>query len=144
MAENPETFVLDHRLAADTLAVAETPVGPLLLMNDSRWPWLILVPAVEGAEELSDLFHVKQSEAVALAASLGDALKRETGTDKINIAAIGNIVRQLHIHIVARKAGDPNWPKPVWGFEKAVPYGKDEAAPLIAAIREALRAQSKT
>jgi diadenosine tetraphosphate (Ap4A) HIT family hydrolase len=110
----------------------------VLLMNDSRWPWLILVPRQGGAVEIMDLGRSDRAELMEEAALASAWLKAHAKAVKINVAALGNVVRQLHVHVVARRAGDPAWPGPVWGFGAAVPYGEDEAAALIAAARAAL------
>ena len=124
-------FQLDPRLAGDTLAVAEFPLSSLRMMNDSRWPWLILVPRISGACEVHDLSDADQRQLLREAALTGRVLKRLTGCEKINTAAIGNIVRQLHVHVIARREGDANWPGPVWGFGKREPYSDGASARLI-------------
>ncbi len=131
-------FQLDSRLDADTLAVAELPLSTLRLMSDSRWPWLILVPRIAGACELHDLGEAEQQQLAREAALTGRVLKRMTACEKINTAAIGNIVRQLHVHVVARGQGDANWPGPVWGFGAREPYRDEAAARFIAAINAEL------
>jgi diadenosine tetraphosphate (Ap4A) HIT family hydrolase len=131
-------FRLDERLEGDTLEVGVTGLCQLRLMNDSRWPWLILVPMMPGASEMDDLPKQQQRQLAQEMMIAGAVLKRATGCEKINIAAIGNIVRQLHVHVVARNTGDPNWPGPVWGFGARQPY-EDESG-LIAKIRDELGA----
>jgi len=131
-------FELDGRLAADTMKVADLQSGPLLAMNDSRWPWLILVPAVPGAAELHDLDADTARLAHAETDRVAAALKKLTGCEKINTGALGNIVRQLHIHVVARSAGDPNWPGPVWGYGKRIERDADDMRAFIANVRAAL------
>ncbi len=135
-------FQLDSRLDADTLAVAELPLSTLRLMNDSRWPWLILVPRIAGACELHDLTEAEQRQLAREAALIGRVLKRVTACEKINTAAIGNIVRQLHMHVIARRAGDANWPGPVWGFGVREPYADGADAKLIATLTSALAAEN--
>ena len=131
-------FSLDPRLDADTLAVAQLPLSSLRLMNDSRWPWLILVPRIADACELHDLTEADQQQLMREAALMGRVLKRATSCEKINTAAIGNIVRQLHVHVIARRQGDANWPGPVWGFGTREPYRNEDAARSIAAINAEL------
>jgi diadenosine tetraphosphate (Ap4A) HIT family hydrolase len=133
-------FALDPRLASDTLPVAELPLCRVLLMNDARFPWLILVPAKPGLAELFDLDAADRARAVEEIATASRALDFVCSPDKINIGALGNIVRQLHIHVVARHAGDPAWPGPVWGFGAPVPYTPDERATVAARFLAALRA----
>lgn len=115
-------FHLDSRLAADTVAVAELRLCDLRLMNDARWPWLVLVPRLGGAVELHDLSDGEQQSLLRETVMAGRALKAVTGCEKINTGALGNIVRQLHVHVVARNPGDPAWPGPVWGQGPRTPY----------------------
>jgi diadenosine tetraphosphate (Ap4A) HIT family hydrolase len=100
-------------------------------MDDSRWPWLVLVPLRKGAVELHDLDPGDQATLFAEILKAGRVLQQATGALKINTGALGNVVRQLHVHVVARHEGDPNWPGPVWGFGARQPYGPGEAQPLI-------------
>jgi|CXWL01.1.fsa_nt_gi diadenosine tetraphosphate (Ap4A) HIT family hydrolase len=106
---------LDPRLAEGSAALGG--VGSVLIraQHSAPWPWLILIPRQLDAVEWFDLHEPLRTQSYTLALTLGAALKREFGADKINIAAIGNVVPQLHIHIVARKVGDSGWPGPVWG-----------------------------
>lgn len=115
-------FHLDSRLAADTVPVAELALCDLRLMNDSRWPWLVMVPRLGGAAELHDLSDADQELLLRETVMAGRALKAVTGCEKINTGALGNIVRQLHVHVVARHPGDPAWPGPVWGQGPRIPY----------------------
>ena len=133
------SFALDERLAKDTFVVGDLPLCRVLLMNDSRWPWLILVPRREGAVELTDLDAADRAVLIEEAASAADFLKAHTGALKINLGALGNIVRQLHLHVVARDPGDPAWPGPVWSHGVAAPYAQDEAWALIEAAKAGLR-----
>jgi len=126
-----EGFDLDPRLAGDTLAVTRLESGLLRLMDDARWPWLILVPAVPGAAELHDLTPAMARLVHEETDRIGAALKRATGCTKINTGALGNVVRQLHIHIIARFEGDPNWPGPVWGFGERQAWRPGQAHELI-------------
>jgi diadenosine tetraphosphate (Ap4A) HIT family hydrolase len=136
------TFTLDPRLAADTLHVARLPSSELRLMNDRRWPWLILVPARDGLEELFDLPAAERATLDEDTMRVAQTLKRITGAQKINVGALGNIVRQLHVHVVARSEGDAAWPGPIWGHGKAEPYDAGEAETMIARLREAMGAPS--
>ena len=133
------SFVLDERLERDTLLVGDLPVSRVLLMNDSRWPWLILVPRREALAELTDLDASERAPLMEEAASAARFLKTHAKADKINFGALGNIVRQLHVHVVARFVGDPAWPGPVWGFGAAQPYAEAEARAVIAAARKGLK-----
>ena len=138
MSGTEYSWQLDSRLARDTLPVFDNGGVTILLMNDRRWPWLILVPKVAGAEELHDLGPEIGLVVMDIAISAGEKLKAMTDCEKINIAAIGNMVRQLHIHVIARNEGDQNWPGPVWGYGSAEPYRESEAAELVANLREQL------
>ena len=136
-------FSLDARLSADTHAVMDLGNSSLRLMNDSRWPWLILVPRIANACEWHDLTkgqRIMIDDEVAISSR---ALKAVVGCEKINIAAIGNMVRQLHIHIVARNEGDANWPGPVWGFGSSIAYDPAVSAELIEKLNVAIKKESK-
>lgn len=118
-------FTLDARLAADTVPVAGLALSHALLMNDARFPWLILVPARPGLEALHEL---AAADAAVLFDEIGRAaraLEAICAPDRINVGALGNIVRQLHVHVVARRAGDAAWPGPVWGTGTPEPYAPD-------------------
>ena len=128
-------FELDERLERDTIPVASLDFCELLLLNDNRWPWLILVPRLENAVEWHELFSDQRQDLDLEISNVAAVLKAMTECEKINIASLGNMVRQLHIHIIARNAGDDNWPGPVWGFEDAVPYSEDGADQLIDVLR---------
>jgi diadenosine tetraphosphate (Ap4A) HIT family hydrolase len=108
-------FELDPRLAADSRLLADGPLSQLRLMDDARFAWLVLVPRVIGAVELIDLDEHDQQLLLKEIKHAGTLLRASGSCDKLNIGALGNIVRQLHVHIVARTAGDAAWPGPVWG-----------------------------
>jgi diadenosine tetraphosphate (Ap4A) HIT family hydrolase len=131
-------FSLDPRLAADSEAVARIGLCELRLMNDRRWPWVLLVPQRAGIEEIHALTPLDQALLTFETTLVAQALKNLTGCTKINTAALGNIVRQLHVHVVARNEGDPAWPGPVWGFGRREPYGREELAAFSARLRKAL------
>ena len=105
-------------------------------MNDANYPWLILVPRREGAVELVDLADSDRLDLMREIALVSTALKALTACEKLNVAAIGNIVPQLHVHIVARRHSDPAWPKPVWGAVPAAPYDPRVRDDFVAALRE--------
>ncbi len=115
-------FTLHPRLAADTIELGRFGVSNLYLMNDSRYCWLILVPAIENLTELHELNEHDYKEVMQTVRSLSKFLKSEYSADKINVGALGNLVPQLHIHIIARKTTDEAWPGPVWGHGEAVKY----------------------
>ena len=132
------SFALDERLARDTFVVGDMPLCRVLLMNDSRWPWLVLVPRREGAVELTDLDGTDRTVLIEEAAQAAALLKSHAGALKINLGALGNIVRQLHLHVMARTVGDPAWPGPVWGHGTAAPYRQAQARALIEAAKAGL------
>ena len=115
-------FVLDARLAADTRPVARLPLCDLRLMDDARYAWLVLVPRRDGLVEIADLSADEQATLWQEVNLAGRALRAVAPCDKLNLGALGNIVRQLHVHVVARCEGDPAWPGPVWGHGTAQAY----------------------
>jgi diadenosine tetraphosphate (Ap4A) HIT family hydrolase len=118
-------FALHPTLARDTVEVARLPLCRVLLMNDRRFPWLILVPERgerDSVREIYELAVVDRAELIEEIARASEVLKRLFQPDKLNVGALGNIVPQLHVHIVARTATDPAWPGPVWGSGTPVPY----------------------
>jgi diadenosine tetraphosphate (Ap4A) HIT family hydrolase len=129
-------FSLHPQLERDTAAVGDLPLSRVLLMNDANFPWLIMVPRRPGAVELFDLDARERTHLMDELALLAQLLKNLTGCDKINVAAIGNVVPQLHVHVVARRHDDPAWPRPVWGALPARPYGEVERDRLIEALRQ--------
>ena len=132
------TFELDPRLAADTENIGMLGLCRVLLMRDARYPWLILVPAQPDLVEISDLSAADQSRLMAEIAAAGKALTDLYRPEKINTGALGNIVRQLHVHIVARNTGDPAWPGPVWGHSAAVAYDETTLQRRLREIKDAL------
>lgn len=120
-------FVLDPRLAGDTLPLGRLPLSWVLLMNDQQFPWLILVPELDGVSELFELDSTSQHQLMREISAVAALLARLTQPTKINVAALGNIVRQLHVHIVARAEGDAAWPGPVWGKLPPLPYADEDA-----------------
>jgi diadenosine tetraphosphate (Ap4A) HIT family hydrolase len=126
---------LHPQLAADTVSVCDLALSRLLAMNDANFPWLILVPRRAGASEIIDLGD-EQSLLMDEISLVSRALKDETRCDKLNVAAIGNVVPQLHVHIVARRKDDAAWPKPVWGALPRRIYEVDAMERFVAAIRD--------
>ena len=134
-----DIFELDPRLAAGTFSVGSTSLSRVLLMNDARFPWIILVPAREG---VSEPFQLALSEQEALwreSMVLAKALKRYFEADKLNIAALGNQVSQLHVHHIVRFRNDDAWPGPVWGVGSTVTYTEAAAEALMGDLRRVLR-----
>lgn len=115
-------FDLHPQLEADTICLVDWPLSRVLLMNDRRFPWLILVPRVASAGEVVDLSLTDRAQLWREVDAAALKLKTETQALKINVGALGNIVRQLHVHVVARNEGDGAWPGPVWGSGTRVPY----------------------
>jgi diadenosine tetraphosphate (Ap4A) HIT family hydrolase len=124
-------FTLHPRLASDTTFVADWGLSRVLLMDDARFAWLILVPRRMGAIELHDLGPLDRSLLIEEVARASVALKTATGATKINTGALGNIVPQLHLHVVARNPGDAAWPGPVWGWGSPVTYDPDARDDLL-------------
>lgn len=115
-------FTLDSRLQQDTVAVGDFPLCRLLLMNDAQYPWFILVPR---REDVSELFQLDEQDQRALwreTTFLAEVLKDSFAADKMNVATLGNMVAQLHMHVIVRRRDDAAWPAPVWGRQAAVPY----------------------
>jgi len=129
-------FRLDPRLQQDTIELGGSEHALLLLLNDSRYPWFVLVPRQEGASEWFDLPESLQIELHRQSVQLGAAIREHFHCDKINIAALGNIVRQMHLHVVGRRVGDPAWPGPVWGHSAAVPYDPTALEELKSILRK--------
>ncbi len=131
-------FELHPTLERDSFPVTEIDGLLIRLINDSRFPWLLIVPKADGATELHDLSDADYAAAMAMARSLGSILKRSFDADKINTAAIGNMVPQLHVHVVARRRDDVAWPGPVWGTGQMVPLSDEEVERRIGLVRAAL------
>lgn len=129
-------FSLDPRLAGDSILVADGPLSQLRLMDDARFPWLVLVPRLPGAEEWLDLDGDAQRLLLAEINLAGRALRALGPVHKLNIGALGNIVRQLHVHVVARREGDAAWPGPVWGSGPAQRYDATAREDLLARLRD--------
>lgn len=128
-------FVLDSRLQQDTVPIGDFPLCRLLLMNDAHYPWFILVPR---REDVSELFQLDAGDQQALwqeTTQLAEMLKDTFAADKMNVATLGNMVNQLHMHVVVRRREDVAWPAPVWGKHPAQPYSVEQ----VAAIRSKLR-----
>lgn len=121
-----DDFTLHPRLEADTTIVTDWALSRVLLMNDTRFPWLILVPRRTGLVELHDLAEPERAVLIEEIARAGRALKDLTGASKINTGALGNQVLQLHIHVIGRTVDDAAWPNAVWGSGTPTPY--DDAA----------------
>lgn len=119
-------FVLDPRLATDSVFVADGPLSQVRLMNDTRFPWLLLVPRAPDATEWMDLDGGSQRLLLAEIHKVGNLVRAQPEVHKLNIGALGNIVRQLHIHLVGRHEGDAAWPGPVWGSGAIQPFNPED------------------
>ncbi|MDD1967516.1 HIT domain-containing protein [Pseudomonas putida] len=131
-------FVLDQRLLNDTLPVGDFPLCRLLLSNDSQYPWFILVPRRADISEVFQLSGSEQAQLWKETTLLSETLDQLFDADKMNVAALGNVVSQLHMHVIVRHKGDPAWPAPVWGKHPAVPYSREQAAEVIARLKTVL------
>lgn len=131
-------FDLDTRLSADTVTLCDWPLCRVLLMRNRLFPWLILVPRRTGAVEIHRLSPADQVLLTRETSAAARVLESLFQPDKINIGALGNIVSQLHMHVVARRRDDPAWPGPVWGRGLAAAYGGDELVALADRLRSAL------
>jgi diadenosine tetraphosphate (Ap4A) HIT family hydrolase len=131
-------FELNGRLSGDSEFVMTLGLCQMRLMDDRRWPWLVLVPQRAGIEELFELKPLDQALITFETNLVAEALKKVTDATKVNVGALGNIVRQLHVHVIARRENDPNWPGPVWGFGSREPYGAGEKKALIDKIVKAI------
>ena len=137
-------FHLDARLAADTAFVAEWALCRVLLMDDAQFPWLVLVPRREGLAELDDLADRERAQLMREITRAMKLLRGVAECDKLNVGMLGNIVRQLHVHVVARREGDAAWPGPVWGHGPAHHYLPEARDNLLDALRREGRAEDST
>ena len=128
-------FELDPRLAADSHWVADGPLCQVRLMDDARFPWLVLVPRIADAVEWFDLGESDQHLALDEVSQAARLLRTQDGCEKVNIGALGNIVRQLHVHVVARHRGDAAWPGPVWGSGEAKRFSAIALEARLAELR---------
>ena len=131
---------LDHRIADDSHPVVQLPLSEVRLMDDSHHPWLLLVPRVPGATELVHLSEAQQQALLREVSLASRVLLERFAPDKLNVAALGNVVPQLHVHVIARYAGDIAWPRPVWGQASAMPYTPEALVERVAVLREGLSA----
>ena len=130
-------FALHERLEADTLAVIELALCSVRLMRDANYAWIVLIPR-RTATEITDLALADQQQLMSEIASASAVLRATVPCDKLNVAALGNVVAQLHVHVIARRHDDPAWPKPVWGAVAAKAYGEGVAEALARQLAAAL------
>ncbi|MBX9914370.1 MAG: HIT domain-containing protein [Pseudomonadaceae bacterium] len=131
-------FTLDARLQQDTLLIGDFALCRLLLMNDAQFPWFILVPRREDMSEVFQLDIADQQLLWQETSELAETLKDTFAADKINVANLGNMVSQLHMHVIVRRRDDAVWPAPVWGKLPAQPYSAEQLAAVMAKLRMAL------
>jgi diadenosine tetraphosphate (Ap4A) HIT family hydrolase len=132
------SFTLHPQLALDTVPIGDLALSRVLLANDANYPWLILVPRRPRLVELIDLEENAQVQLLGEIAAAARALKSITECEKLNIAALGNMVAQLHVHVIGRRHGDAAWPKPVWGAAPPRAYEPAARDTLLAALRQRL------
>ena len=132
------TWSLHPQLAAETVSVGDLALSRVLLANDANYPWLILVPRRPGLTELIDLKPKEQVQLLTEIDAAARALKSITECEKLNIAAIGNLVTQLHVHVVARRHSDAAWPKPIWAVAPPTAYDERSIRGLLSVLRQRL------
>lgn len=131
-------FVLDARLQSDSFHLAALPLCDALLAKNAHYVWVILVPRIAGVVELIDLDNLQQQQLLLESNTVSRWLQQLDGVDKINVAALGNVVSQLHVHHVGRAIGDPAWPGPVWGHAEFKAYDKEALAKLKQSFQSVL------
>ena len=140
MVPDPKSagWTLDPQIERDAAPIGDMPLCRVLLMSDANYPWLLLVPRRHHLTEIADLDEIEQAQLMSEIATASRALKAVTSCDKINVAALGNVVPQLHVHVIARSRGDAAWPKPVWGAAPARAYEEAARNKLLTALRQRL------
>ena len=126
---------LHPQLKQDTIDIGDLPLCKVLVIKDANYPWLMLVPRRAEKVEIIDLDEVEQAQLMAEVSRAARALKDITKCDKLNIAALGNMVPQLHVHVIARRTGDAAWPRPVWGVVPPLAHDAAEVQHFISALR---------
>ncbi len=132
------SWALHPQLERDTVPIGDLALCRALLINDANYPWMLLVPRRPGIVEIIDLPDSEQAQLMAEIALASRVIKTATGCEKINVAALGNVVPQLHVHVIARIRGDAAWPKPVWGAVPAVAYKPPALQALLDELRQRL------
>lgn len=133
-------FTLDPRLEADTVLVEHLTLSDLRLMNDANYPWLLLIPRIADVTEVYHLSLADQCQLLKESNAVSRLMSIHYAAHKMNIAALGNQVSQLHLHHIARYEGDPAWPNPVWGFQPAVPYTEEELEVTLTSLKAVIAA----
>lgn len=135
---DPYAFQLDPQLEKDTILITDWHLCQVRLMNDSRYPWVILIPKVQGIVEIHELADEQQKLLLGESMRLSKALDQLFSPHKLNVAALGNMVRQLHVHHIVRFEDDASFPKPVWGVGDALPYDKAALKDTVSGLQIAL------
>jgi diadenosine tetraphosphate (Ap4A) HIT family hydrolase len=135
MPSDASAWSLHSQLKKDTIDIGDLPLCKVLVIKDAHYPWLLLVPRREGAVEIIDLDEVEQAQLMTEISRVSRALKEVTRCDKLNVAALGNLVPQLHVHVIARRTSDAAWPRPVWGVMPPLAHDAEEVQNFINALR---------
>ena len=135
MSTATSAWTLHTQLEKDTINVGDLPLCRVVVIKDANYPWLLLVPRRPDVVEIIDLDEVEQAQLMTEVTRVARVLKDITKCDKLNIAALGNVVPQLHVHIIARRSGDAAWPRPVWGAVQPLPHDPEEVTNFISALR---------
>jgi diadenosine tetraphosphate (Ap4A) HIT family hydrolase len=135
MSDTAPTWTLHSQLEKDTINIGDLPLSRVVVIKDANYPWLLLIPRRPEVVEVIDLDEVAQAQLMTEISRVARALKEVTRCDKLNIAALGNLVPQLHVHVIARRSGDAAWPRPVWGVAPALAHDPEEVAAFISALR---------
>lgn len=138
MTTSEDSFQLHPQLAQDCAFITDLQLCTLLLMNDSLYPWCILVPRVAGVSDLHELSDGDQRQLLEESSQLSRCLMSLFSGHKMNVAALGNVVPQLHVHHIVRQTSDAAWPKPVWGQQAAEPYPAEQLVARVEAIAAAM------
>lgn len=131
-------FKLDERLANDTVELGKIGFTKVLLCKDSNYPWIILVPEIENATEIHQLSTQQQTELMQTITFIAEKMEKNFDADKINVGALGNVVKQLHIHVVVRYQQDIAWPGPIWGKHPMAQYDAQDLAFMATGLKQLL------
>ena len=132
---SPSAWSLHPTLEKDTISIGDLPLSRVLVIKDANYPWLLLVPRRPDAVEIIDLNEIEQAQLTTEINRVARALKEITKCDKLNVAALGNLVPQLHVHVIARRTSDAAWPRPVWGVMPPLAHDAEEVQNFISALR---------
>jgi diadenosine tetraphosphate (Ap4A) HIT family hydrolase len=135
MPPEEAAWSLHARLKEDTIDIGDLPLCRVLVIKDAHYPWILLVPRRPEVVEIIDLEEVEQAHLMTEISRVARALKAITKCEKLNIAALGNMVPQLHVHIIARRSSDAAWPRPVWGVMPPLAHDAEEVQLFISALR---------